>query len=111
VEPVFVPPNTGSTGATMYARPMRRDDIIARAVAAHHEAREAAAKAKTCTAERNALWLEAWRAGAGMAELAKACGVTVQAVSSALGQPSGRHWHNAKDAPSQKAEGVVRDLD
>lgn len=72
-----------------------RQTLIEGAAQAHEQALKHRQAAARFTDERDELLMEAWKAGAHMDELAEACGVSVNAVSKALGRPSGRTWTRA----------------
>lgn len=85
------------SAAEVYDRPVndKAAALIARAALRHYQLVKARERAEHLQQQRNASLLAAWREGAEMSELAQALGISTQAVSKALGRPTGRTWHVA----------------
>lgn len=74
---------------------VEQTSALSRATELHEQVEGHRKQARMLAAQRNTYLLVAYREGVGMAELAEALGVSVNAVSKALGRPSGRTWTRA----------------
>jgi hypothetical protein len=75
---------------------MEPGELIERIESLHGKAAQYRTWAHEATERRNELMRQAYRAGVTMAELARLCGMSREAVSQALGRPTGRTWTNTR---------------